>query len=63
MDPSEEDKRLLYKVHVNMGHPEVRRFCRVLRAGGVSRHVIRWARNSFHCAECEEHRQAGNHRR
>eukprot|EP00959_Pyramimonas_sp_CCMP1952_P215344 4505745-Pyramimonas_sp.AAC.1 len=33
-DPSEEEKRLIFKLHVNMGHPDSRKFCRVLRAGG-----------------------------
>eukprot|EP00959_Pyramimonas_sp_CCMP1952_P081356 1699893-Pyramimonas_sp.AAC.1 len=27
-EPSEDEKRLLYKIHVNMGHPDSRKFCR-----------------------------------
>eukprot|EP00959_Pyramimonas_sp_CCMP1952_P119195 2491925-Pyramimonas_sp.AAC.1 len=46
-----------------MGHPESRKFCRVLRAGGVKRHLVRWARDKVRCSECEEKRRAGSHRR
>eukprot|EP00959_Pyramimonas_sp_CCMP1952_P367454 7696391-Pyramimonas_sp.AAC.1 len=42
-----------------MGHPEVRKFCRVLRAGGVKPHLVRWVRNHFRCSECEEKRRSG----
>eukprot|EP00959_Pyramimonas_sp_CCMP1952_P185270 3874068-Pyramimonas_sp.AAC.1 len=46
-----------------MGHPENRKFLRVLRAGGVKRHVVTWVRDLFRCSECAERSRSGTHRR
>eukprot|EP00959_Pyramimonas_sp_CCMP1952_P354296 7422340-Pyramimonas_sp.AAC.1 len=62
-DPQEDEKRLSFKLHVNMGHPDSRKFCRVLRAGGVGRRFVRWACDKFRCDECHERQRSGVHRR
>eukprot|EP00959_Pyramimonas_sp_CCMP1952_P233854 4886846-Pyramimonas_sp.AAC.1 len=46
-----------------MGHPCNRKFVRVLRAGGVKVHILRWVRDSFKCSECAERARSSSHRR
>ena len=50
--PTEKEKKLIKKVHVNMGHPENSRFLRVMRAAGTKPHLLRWMRDEFTCAQC-----------
>ena len=60
---SEDERRLVTKLHVNMGHPDNRKFVRVLRAGGTKHRVLRWIRDHFKCPECAERHGQENHRR
>ena len=60
---TENDKKLLDKLHVNMGHPDRERFVRVLRAGGVRRSVLSWIKAEFKCPECDDRRRRGERRR
>ena len=50
---SEEDKRKIRKLHVNLGHPSLPSFLRFLKAGRVREEVRSWARRSFSCATCQ----------
>jgi hypothetical protein len=42
-DPTEEQKREVFKLHRNLGHPVPNDFGRALRNAGMRRHLIRWA--------------------
>jgi IS30 family transposase len=61
--PSEDEKRQIYKLHCNMGHPDNRKFVRVLRAGGAKQRLIRWVRREFTCSDCAERSRSGAHRK
>lgn len=50
---SEEDKRKIRKLHVNLGHPSLPSFLRFLKAGRVREEVRSWVRRSFQCATCQ----------
>ena len=51
--PSKEEVAKIYKLHNNLGHPELSSFLRFLRAGRVREDVLRWVRKNFRCATCE----------
>ncbi len=53
---TEDDKRKVAKLHVNLGHPARDSFLRFLRAGRVREEVVRWTAKEFSCAACESHR-------
>ena len=50
---SEEDKRKIRKLHVNLGHPSLPSFLRFLKAGRVREEVRSWVRHSFTCPTCQ----------
>jgi len=45
--PSKEEVAKIYKLHKNLGHPEVSSFLRFLRAGRVREDVLRWVRKEL----------------
>ena len=62
-ETSSRERDLLQKLHENMGHPELRRFIKVLRAAGVKSRLLRWLRHKFVCPHCVEHQRPGIRRR
>lgn len=50
---TEEDKKKVAKMHVNLGHPEKSSFLRFLRAGRIREEVLRWVNKEFRCEQCE----------
>ena len=51
--PCPAQQRQLQRAHVNLGHPIIGEFCRVLRNCRCRRGVVRWAKRYFKCPECE----------
>ena len=49
---SEADKRLVRRLHVNLGHPARNDFCRALRMGKAREEVIKYVKNQFSCDLC-----------
>ena len=61
---SQSQKRLLQKLHINLGHPPRERFLRMLRAAGAHEHVIiSYVKNELQCEVCDVRRQPDNRRR
>ena len=60
---SEEQKKLIRKLHVNTGHPPQDRFLRTLRAAGALPHVLEYVRDHFKCDDCAVKVQADSRRR
>ena len=52
---SPEEKKLISKLHQNMGHPSTEAFARALRMGRARDEVIRYVKKSFKCDLCERH--------
>eukprot|EP00913_Durusdinium_trenchii_P035579 g33295.t1 len=50
---SEEEKKMILKVHRAVGHPQRPEFIRFLRAARVKGEIIRWAAKEFKCDVCE----------
>lgn len=50
---SEEEKKMVMKVHRAVGHPQKPEFIRFLRAARVKGEVIKWASKEFKCDVCE----------
>ena len=55
--PLESEKRELYKIHRNLGHPQPNDFGRALRHAGTKRHLIRWAVRELKCPTCAARKQ------
>ena len=53
VEPTEEEKRLIKKLHENMGHPAPREMARSLRIAHAKPHVVRYVAKSFKCDACE----------
>ena len=53
---TEEDKKKVMKLHVNLGHPAQDSFLRFLRAGRVREEIVKWVAKEFKCNACESHR-------
>ena len=53
VEPTEEEKRLVKKLHENMGHPAPRDMARSLRIAHAKPHVIRYVAKEFRCSVCE----------
>ena len=53
VEPTEEEKRLIKKLHENMGHPAPRDMARSLRIAHAKPHVIRYVAKEFRCSVCE----------
>ena len=49
------EKKLISKLHQNMGHPSTEAFARALRMGRARDEVIRYVKKSFKCDLCERH--------
>ena len=60
---TEAQKRLLHKVHVNVGHPPKERFLRMLKAAGTLPHVLKYVKDEYHCDQCSIKRRADNRHR
>ena len=50
-------RRELYRLHRNLGHPDIKSFVRALRHAGVRSDIIRWTKRSFSCPICESRRK------
>ena len=57
------EKRLVEKLHVNMGHPSKQRFLRVLRAAGAKLGVLKWIKAECRCSACAERSRVSPHRK
>ena len=52
---TEHDKRLLQKLHANLGHPPRDEFCRALRLARARTAVWQYVKHHFSCPICERH--------
>ena len=52
-EPTEMQKRELFKIHRALGHPNPNDMARALKHAGVKRHLIRWAAKELRCPVCE----------
>ena len=50
---SREDKKLVQKLHNNLGHPGRYEFCRALRMARARPEVWRYVKNEFRCGICD----------
>ena len=55
-------RRELYRVHRNLGHPDLNTFVRALKHAGVKSEILRWVRRSFRCPICEPRKKPDSHR-
>ncbi|OLP86861.1 Copia protein [Symbiodinium microadriaticum] len=53
MEPTREEKRLVLKLHENMGHPAPREMARAMRIARVKPHILRYIVKKFSCAVCD----------
>ena len=53
---SREDKRLIQRLHNNLGHPRREEFCRALRMARARSEVVNYVKKEFHCSQCEAQR-------
>ena len=60
---SEQQKRLITKVHVNTGHPPQEQFLRMMRAAGAHEHVLKYIKEEFNCDQCSMKNKPSNRRR
>ena len=60
---TEAQKRLIHKVHVNVGHPPKERFLRMLKAAGTLPHVLKYVKDEHTCDQCSIKRRADNRHR
>ena len=51
--PTEKQKREIFKIHRNLGHPPPNDLGRALRHAGMKRHLVRWAVKELRCPVCE----------
>ena len=52
------EKNMVLRAHVNLGHPSVKEFARLLKAAGTRNDIITYVLREFHC---EAWRSANNH--
>ena len=50
-------RRELYRLHRNLGHPDIKSFVRALRHAGIRADIIRWTKRSFSCPICESRKK------
>ena len=60
---SEQQKRLIHRVHVNTGHPPRDRFLRALRAAGALPHVLDYVKTQYTCDDCQVKHRPDVHRK
>ena len=53
VEPTREEKRLVLKLHENMGHPAPREMARAMRIARVKPHILRYIVKKFSCAVCD----------
>ncbi|CAE7544937.1 Top3a, partial [Symbiodinium necroappetens] len=53
LEPTREEKRLVLKLHENMGHPAPREMARAMRIARVKPHILRYIVKKFSCAVCD----------
>ena len=51
-EPTEQQKRELFKMHRALDHPRPTELSRALKRAGVHRHLIRWAAKDLRCPVC-----------
>ncbi|CAE7818610.1 RE1 [Symbiodinium sp. CCMP2592] len=52
LKPTDEEVRMLKRVHENLGHPSNRDFARTLRIAHCKPHLVRFAAKEFSCSTC-----------
>ena len=57
-----ELRRELYRVHRNLGHPNLARFLRALKHAGAKTEVLEWTKSSFKCPICEQNQKKSSYR-
>ena len=53
LEPTAEEKRLIKKLHENMGHPAGKEMARSLRLANAKPHVVRYVATKFECDVCK----------
>ena len=53
MQPTTEEKRLVKKLHENLGHPEPKMMARSMRIAHAKPHLVRYAAKKFKCEICQ----------
>ena len=53
MRPTDEELRLLKKLHENLGHPGPKELARSLRLARAKPHLVRFMAKEFRCSVCE----------
>eukprot|EP00959_Pyramimonas_sp_CCMP1952_P191941 4013366-Pyramimonas_sp.AAC.1 len=54
---------MIYKLHVNLGHPCPENFVKVLKAAQAKPEILIYVRQHFRCPECSAHKKPAAHRR
>ena len=57
-----ELRRELYRVHRNLGHPDLSTFVRGLRHAGAKQEILAWVKKYFKCPLCERRKKPGSQR-
>ena len=50
-----QEKRLIHKLHQNLGHPSRDDFCRALRMGRARSEVLEYVKKEYECQLCRQH--------
>ena len=58
-----EQKAAIEKLHVNISHPNVTQFLRVLKAAGAKPEILNYVAKEFRCAQCDVRRAPVSRRR
>ncbi|CAE7762188.1 RE1, partial [Symbiodinium sp. CCMP2456] len=53
MRPTNEELRLLHKLHQNLGHPGAKELARSLKLARAKPHIVRYMAREFRCEVCE----------
>ena len=60
---TESQRRMVHKVHVNVGHPPKQRFLRMMRAAGALPHVLKYIKDEYACDQCSIKQRPDNRHR
>ena len=55
-------RREVYRIHRNLGHPNLQTFLRALRHAGVKAEILRWVKSDCRCPICETKRKPASQR-
>eukprot|EP00971_Amphidinium_carterae_P121450 2405052-Amphidinium_carterae.1 len=55
--PTPEQKAIVRKIHVNLGHPPMNELLRALRLAKVRAGLRLWAKHKFYCEECQQNKK------